>query len=388
MKISLVIPSFYPAVVYGGPIFSTLHTCQELSKLDDTEIYVSTTNANMTSKLDVVTNKWQQIEKYLFVKYYNTTINHTISLSMYFFMWSDIKKADVVHIQSVYSFSTIFGLLYSKVFKKPVLLSPRGQFGAWCLENGSSFKKKWLDWFIKPFAYKVIWHATAEQEKDEILTIFPGVKIEVIPNGIEYAPFQNSNLLSKNEFVQKFTQKNVDAYKIIVSMGRLQKKKGFDILIDSFLEVLKKYPNIKLFIAGQDEGEEANLKNQIIRLGLEDKAFLIGPISGQDKIDFLANADLFVLPSHNENFGNVYVESLAAGTPVVASKNTPWQVVEDSNCGKWVSNTIDDTSQAVLELLEKDRELMRINSKALANKYEWKNIAIQFKNLFQNMLTI
>ena len=53
---------------------------------------------------------------------------------------------------------------------------------------------------------------------------------------------------------------------------------------------------------------------------LNNNVFFVGEVLGQDKIDFLANADIFVSPSHDENFGNVYIESLAAGTPIVASK--------------------------------------------------------------------
>lgn len=119
---------------------------------------------------------------------------------------------------------------------------------------------------------------------------------------------------------------------------------------------------------------------------MTENAFLIGLITGQDKIDFLTNADLFVLPSHNENFGVVYLESLAAGTPIVASKNTPWSEIEEADCGKWVNNTIEETSDAMLEMLKKDREQMRINAKDFAQQYDWKNIAVQFKAVFESMI--
>lgn len=386
MKINLIIPSFYPAVVYGGPIFSTLHTSQELAKLDNIEMYVSTTNANMTTKLDVEINEWQKFEDDFFVKYYNTTLKHTISVPMFLMMWQDIKKSDIVHIQSVYNGSTPFALLYSTIFKKQVLLSPRGQFGGWCFENGGKFKQLWLDLFIAPFQSLITWHATADQEKNEILMVFSDAKVEIVPNGIEYDVSQKYSVLSKLEYMNKIVGKELDAEKIVVSMGRLQKKKGFDILIDSFFKILANYPTAKLLIAGQDEGEEENLKEQISRLGLADKVFLTGAINGQEKIDFLANADLFVLPSHNENFGNVYVESLAAGTPIVASQQTPWSEVEEADCGRWVNNSVDETSQAILEMLEKDRETMRANSKALAKKYDRQNIALQFQNVFERMI--
>jgi glycosyltransferase involved in cell wall biosynthesis len=112
---------------------------------------------------------------------------------------------------------------------------------------------------------------------------------------------------------------------------------------------------------------------------------LIGNIENQEKIDFLANADLFVLPSHNENFGNVYLESLATGTPIVASHGTPWNEVEKYDCGKWVDNSVELTSGAMIEMLKRDRDEMRINSLKLASKYDWSSVAMQFKTLFERM---
>ena len=386
MKLSLIIPSFYPATVYGGPIFSTLHTCQALVKLEDVYVRVSTTNTNMIARLEVAPNMWIKFENNFYVKYYNETVIGKFSLSLFINIWRDIKTADIVHIQGIFNTPIPISLLYARLLKKPIILSPRGTFGEWCLGNGSRFKAKWLKWIIKPFAYYVTWHATAEQEKHEIQVIFPDAKVEVIPNGIEYDMYQNTHVFSSMEYMKKYTKKKMEAEKIVVSMGRIQKKKGFDILIDSFVQVLEQYPKAKLLIAGQDEGEEKNLLKQIESLRLDDKVFLIGAINGQEKINFLANADLFVLPSHNENFGNVYVESLAAGTPIVASTETPWKEVESANCGKWVNNSVKETSAAILKMLEEEREIMRVNAKKLATKYDWENIALQFKKMFDDMV--
>lgn len=386
MKISLIIPSFYPAVIYGGPIFSTLYTCQELSRIPNTQIFVSTTNANMTTWLDQPRNKWTVFQKNFSIKYYHDTFLNKLSIPLLIHLWKDIYQSDCVHIQAIFSSSTPIALLYAKLFHKPVLLSPRGSLGGWCLGNGNTFKQKWLDWFIKPFANSIIWHATADQERDEIRSIFPDAHVTVIPNGIEYETFQHSNPLTAQEFTTKFAHTTASTDKIIVSMGRLQKKKGFDILIDAFALLLEHYSDAKLFIAGADEGEEQNLRSQIERLGLEQKAFLVGAISGQDKIDFLANADLFVLPSHNENFGNVYLESLATGTPIVASLDTPWSEVESAGCGRWVANTPNDTAEAMFDILSRDRQQSRIASKNLAKNYGWDSIAHRFHALYRQML--
>jgi glycosyltransferase involved in cell wall biosynthesis len=385
MKLLLIIPSFYPATVYGGPIFSTLHTCESLSELDNIEIRVSTTNANRTSKLDVEINQWISFNPHFFVKYYNETVIGKFSLPLYLNIWKDIQKTDVVHTQAIFSTPTPISLLWAKLFKKPTLLSPRGSFCDWGLNQGSLFKPLWINLLIKPFNSNIYWHATCQQEKDDILKLFPNAKVFIIPNGIDVNSFSSVNFFDKEYYAKKFTETDKSPSKIIVSMGRLHMVKGFDILINAFLIVLNTYNNAILLIAGKDVGEKDNLDKLIKENNLSSQVFFVGELSGQDKIDFLANADIFVLPSHTENFGNVYVESLAAGTPIVASKNTPWQDVEAVDCGKWVANTVKDTANAMLELLGKDRELIRVNSKEFAKKYDWKNIAAQFKELFAEM---
>lgn len=388
MKINLIIPSFFPATIYGGPIFSTLHTTEELAKFNNIEINVSTTNTNMNSRLEVETNKKIKFQENFYVKYYDETVIDKFSLQFIFNIWKDIKEADIVHIQAIFNIPIPISLFFAKIFNKPVVLTPRGSFGGWCLNQGSKFKSIWLKFLIKPFSRNITWHATAEEEKNDILSLFPNAKIQIIPNGIEYEKFQKSNYLTKKEYIKKFTRSEtkVDPNKIVISMGRLHAKKGFDILIDSFKYTLEQFPNSFLLIAGDNETEEKKLIKQIKYLNLENNIFLVGSISGQDKIDFLANADLFCLPSHNENFGNVYTESLAAGTPIVASLNTPWKEVEKYNCGKWVKNSIEETSKAMNCLLNKDREKLRINSKKYSKRFDWKNIALDFKKLFESIL--
>jgi glycosyltransferase involved in cell wall biosynthesis len=387
MIINVIIPSFYPAVIYGGPIFSTLNTCKELSKLDNIKINVSTTNTNMYSKLDVLTNKYLIFGDNLNVKYYNETIIGKFSFSLILNIWKDIKLSDITHIQSLFNIQTPVSLFYSWLYKKPIVLSPRGSLGLWVLGQGSRFKKLWLKLFILPFSNYVVWHATAIQEKKEILNFFPKAKVEIIPNGIYTDEFKKINKIKYKDYIKKNITLNIkNTDKIIVSMGRLQKKKGFDILIDSFKEVLKIYPNSYLFIAGPDQGEQINLENQIKSLKLEGRVYLVGSIENQKKIDFLGNADMFVLPSHNENFGNVYLESLAAGTPIIASFETPWSVVEKYNCGKWIKNSIKDTSSAMIELLKEDRLMLRKNSINLARQYEWSYIAKEFRLLFNKIV--
>lgn len=340
----------------------------------------------MTNRLDVQINTWHKFSKNFLVKYYNETKINIISLSLLFHLWKDILAKDVVHIQYIFSSPTPIAIFYATLLNKPIVLSPRGALCQWCLSQGSKYKNIWLKILIKPFLKNIHWHATAEQEKEEILNLFPSAKIKIIPNGIEYDKYQQSNNFTIKEYTNKYIGKIVNTSKIVVSMGRLQKKKGFDILINSFKYVLEKDIDAILLIAGQDEGEEFNLLNQIKALNLEEHIFLVGNIEGQDKIDFFANADLFALSSHNENFGNVYIESLASGTPIIASKGTPWSEVIEYNCGQWVENNYKSTGNAIIEILNKEKNLMTKNSKKLAEKYDWKIIAQNFKDYYTSII--
>ena len=390
MNICMIIPSFYPATVYGGPIFSTLNTCKELVKIKGVNVYVSTTNASMKKRLDVEVNKYLKIKENFFVKYYNETVVNRLSIALLFGIAQDIRKSDIVHIQSIFSISTIVSLFFSiRYYDKPVVLSSRGQLGSWCLNQGSRFKGAWLKYFISPFAHKIVWHAASSKERNDILSIFPSVNAVVITNGVSLSTFNNSNELNSCDYIARYVHRKVNNVdKIVVSMGRLQKVKGFDILITAFSMVTKEYPNAYLLIAGPDESEGMKLKNLIVKLGMIDNVFLIGNIDGQSKVDFFANADLFVLPSHHENFGNVYVESLASGTPIIASHGTPWSEVEEFQCGQWVENNVDKVCGAMRDMLSRDKNELRDYSVSYAKKFDWSVIAGEFHKLFVGMTKV
>ena len=392
MKISTIVPSYFPAIVYGGPIFSIHSLNTELSKLD-TEIYVSTSNANGDKRLNVETNKFTNFGKNYFVKYYNDNIIGRFSLSFILKVWKDIQLCDVVRVEDIFSSYIPPALLYAKILNKPIVISPRGVLSKWSLENKNKvLKKVWLNILIKPFIKFSWWHATCQEELEDIKLIYPLAKIKIISNGINIKDYIDCDQLSKKEYLKKFTKKNIEDVNVIVSMGRIHKKKGYDILIDAFKKNINDGFNGVLLIAGKDDGHKKFLLEKINNLKLQDKVFLIGEVSGINKIQFLSGADLFVLPSHNENFGNVYLESLACGVPIIASKNTPWSKVEKSGCGKWVENSAFEVSKAINDIFiifkDKSKKLeMKKASKIFSNNYSWSKIAIEFRRYLEEILS-
>jgi hypothetical protein len=116
MRLSLIIPSFYPATVYGGPIFSSLYTCQELAKINGVEVFVSTTNTNKSDRLDVLPNTFLEIENNLNVKYYHDTIVGKFSIGLFLNIWRDIQASDIVHVQAIFNTPVPISLFFARIF--------------------------------------------------------------------------------------------------------------------------------------------------------------------------------------------------------------------------------------------------------------------------------
>lgn len=340
----------------------------------------------MYERMDVPRNIWTPLNNFQ-VKYYNETIIDKLSVPLLIHLKKDLIHSDVVHIQAIFNTPTPVALREAKKLNKPVLLSPRGVLGDWIMGNGNPMKKLWLKFFIKPFASYIHWHATSEQEREEILRHYPDARIHVIPNGINIEMIQNEIQVQDTNFFESYAKQKVDG-PVVVSMGRIHAKKGYDILIKSFKMLLEDFPKAMLFIAGKDEGERRKLDQLIRKLDLKGKVIFTGPLDKKQKFNFMAHADLFALASHNENFGNVYLESMACGTPIVASTHTPWKEATEFKSGLWVPNNRHDFYEAMKSILQNPEIYTKENCLRLANKYSWESIGQMFSDTYQKMLLV
>lgn len=384
MKICMVSASFYPAIVYGGPIFSSYHAAFNLAKSDGCSVVVLTTNANDGRPLEVEVDRKVSLGNDFWCIYFAQSLKSFFPLNLLRGFFNEMRPADVIHIQAIFNFTTIIAIAISLILGKPIVLSPRGCLGDWAMSHRKIIKSLWIFLFIAPVARRVVFHVTSIQEQNEVLAMFGDVNNVVIPNGITPDEFENIQLLSKNAFAEYFcsTTKNfrdeaADVSSVIVSMARLHPKKGLDILISAFAKYLQGDPQAILAIAGPDDGDLSRLWDLTVSLGVSNRVYFVGMLSGSKRLEFLANADVFVLPSHNENFGNVYLESLLAGTPIVASKNTPWSLVEDYNCGRWSDNSVEAVYQSIRDVMELD-PLVSVRCQNLAAKFTWESIAKSF----------
>jgi glycosyltransferase involved in cell wall biosynthesis len=161
--------------------------------------------------------------------------------------------------------------------------------------------------------------ATADQEKAELVAGgIPSEKIVVRRNGVEVP----AAFLSRGSF--RASLQIPDDVKLLLFLGRLSKKKSPDLLLDAFADVINRQKSLRnrlhLAFVGPDEGGMlAALQSASSKLGLARFIHFVSPLSGDSKWSAYRDADIFVLPSQNENFGNTAAESVAAGTPVILS---------------------------------------------------------------------
>lgn len=323
MKILFPISTFYP-VQEGGPNFTLFWHCKELVK-NNIDVTIISTNTGF----DSIKGELPPVNIFK-----STDMGNIIYLSgrfkflrQLYNVYSCLDKVDVIHLNSFFSPISFISFLMIKIFKnnKKIIWSTRGEMNTKALEF-NSIQKKIVISFLKLFINKVKFHSTSDQETLDINKILKKKDIQQIPNLIEF----DEKIIAK-------TTNN------LLFIGRIHPIKCVENLISALSQSkLFKNSNFKLLIVGNCEERHKPylnfLKKLIFELNLENKIEFKSHIKGAEKLNIYSSSKFTFLPSHSENFGNVVVESMSQGTPVVASKGTPWQDLNSFNAGFHVSN--------------------------------------------------
>ena len=229
-----------------------------------------------------------------------------------------LRNFDVVHIFGLYDLLGPAIATPCRTLKIPYVVEPMGMF----LPIVRSFWKKRV--YQSMFGKKMLHGArfliaTSEQEAEELFSGgIPREKIFLRRNGVEVP----AKLPARGTFRAKH-ELPADA-KVILFLGRLSAKKSPDLLLQAFAELggeLLRSKDAQLVFAGpDDEGLQAGLLRKAEKLGIAPRVHFTGPIFDAAKWEAYRDADVFALPSRNENFGNTAAEAVAAGIPVVVTE--------------------------------------------------------------------
>jgi glycosyltransferase involved in cell wall biosynthesis len=374
VRILHVIPSFWPAVRYGGPIVSVRALCKAV-RAQGVEVDVATTDVDGEGRLDVPTDRWTDDEG-IRVRYFGRLgrSSYCPSPAMWRFLDRNAGGYDLVHVTGTFSFPALAAERAALRARRPYIVSPRGNLQAWSLAQ-KRWKKVPYWWLVERphLARAASIHATAELEAEAVRAVLPGQRVAVVPNGMEHVVVPPAERRDKQ----------------VVFLGRLHPKKGLDILVDALALVAARFPGLETVVAGPDDvGEWARIERRLEGLRPRPRVRWIGAVHGEDKYRLLAESTVFVLPSHSENFGQAVVEALACGTPVIVSRNCPWRSLEEEGAGYWVENRPDEIARR-LEILLDDRDLrarMGAAGRRLAERYSWPGIGRAMVSHYREVL--
>lgn len=257
----------------------------------------------------------------------------------------------------------------------------KAQFG-----RGASWQKRLLFWRMKRRYGEAEGIISLTQEGAEQLVemdLAEPEQVAVIPNaGLDEAVYE-----AKEAPLKEGEPTSSDG-PLLVACGRLTKQKGYPYLLDAFREV-RDQKEAALWILGEGDRRQA-IESQIEELGLVDDVSLLG--FRDNPFKFMAAADVFVLSSLSEGFGNVIVEAMACGTPVVSTDcpHGPGEIISHEKNGLLVPPAnAEALSEAILRILTDDTlsEQLSENGKRRAQDFHASAIAQEYLDLFRDIIS-
>lgn len=334
MKIFYPIDAFFPSQI-GGPCNSVYWLTDELNKNNfETQIFTTTLGIENS---EVESNVY--LSKDYGSVYYDRNRNY---LKKTFLIYKGVKNNQIVHLNGFFGKHSMLSYFISRIFfpKKSVLISARGELNKKALIY-NSFAKKIVLGLYKLLSKKVFFHSTCFEETQDIKEIFEKAIVYELPNyfKIDYRIFKEHN---DNKFLY---------------IGRIHHKKAIHKIIEGFnMSTFFRDSGFKFVIAGQAEERHKEYYDSLVakveEFGLKDKIEFIGFINGLEKEKLYSSSYISLMLSETENFGNVVVESLNQGTPVIASKGTPWEILEKYECGFHIDNSPESISKTIDNVLQ------------------------------------
>jgi glycosyltransferase involved in cell wall biosynthesis len=260
------------------------------------------------------------------------------------------------------------------------VVSTRGMLEPWAM-NHKRWKKR-LAWGLYQrcdLTRARCHHTTSDAEAGNVQRLALDVPVCVIPNGIDVPALEAA--VAPGTVNARPAQ-----WKRALFLGRIYPVKGLPMLVEAWARV--RPDGWVLQIAGPDEaGHRAQVERAVAAAGLNDVVCFSGPVEGDAKRRAFLDADLFVLPTHSENFGTVVAEAMAHGLPVLTTTAAPWPVVRDRGCGWWIEPTVDGIAQGLLDATRLDGATLRaMGSKGrefAAANYGWEGIAKRFMSMYE-----
>lgn len=352
------------ADVHGGPTYSVPRLCTALGEAGAKTSLFSIQDGHSS---EFLSSRKAYVDRRFSADYSRVPLAKSLRISAKFrsALKDELLAADVIHNHGLWLAPNVVAGVEARRARKPLVVAPRGMLASAAL--AFSPKRKWLFWNF--FQWPAIrgascFHATSEDECEDIRRLGIKIPVAIIPNGIDLpealAPVRTQT-------------------RSVLSLGRIHPKKGLDRLVQAWAGIEPDHPDWRLRIIGPAElGHDLELRNLAAQLRLS-RISIEPAIFGTEKFEAYRAADIFVLPTLNENFGLTVAEALASGTPVVATKGAPWSGLEVERCGWWVDHGVEPLVQALKRMIElPQQELLAMGVRGRAwmeRDFGWESVA-------------
>lgn len=381
MRILHVVPSYLPAIRYGGPIHSVHGLCKALGQAGH-DVTVFTTNVDGPGDADVPLGRpvdldgvqvWYFPSHFLRRLYWAPRMKRALR--------EQAAQFDLVHLHSVFLWPTWAAARAARRANVPYLVAPRGMLVRELVRRKSRWlKTAWIYLIERRNLERAAGiHVTAPIEQEGIAEFgFKLARFHYVPNGVEEIC---------TAALDEARSDVLPAAPYVLFLSRINWKKGLDRLVRAWRLV----PEKLLLVAGNDEeGYRAVIERLARAEGVAGRIRFVGPVQGDDKWLLYKNAELFVLPSYSENFGIVVLEAMALGCPVVVTPQVGLAAtVAEVDCGRVVDGEPDSLAAAINELLV-DRELRqalgRRGQQAVQARFRWPGIAGQMAQAYRQVV--
>ena len=286
----------------------------------------------------------------------------------------EINKINIVHIHGVWMFPQFIAARVCIENKIPFMITPHGMYEPWLWKKSGLKKKIYFNFLAKKLFGKAKYiHAITSDEENNLRKLFLSNDFIKIPNLIS---------------VKKKSNEEINLQKYILYLGRLDSKKGIDILIKSFSKIQNS--NFTLKIAGTFNPYKLELEKLIRELSIDNKVEFLGLVKNKQKEDIIKNAWVLIAPSHSEVIGMVNLEAAALKTPVITTYQTGIEKGWNTNGGVLINPTEDDLDAALAKAVNWSKEKRKNNGEELFNyvreEYSWEKKIYDWKKAYKALL--
>ena len=253
------------------------------------------------------------------------------------------RTADVIHSHGIWLRTDLYAARAGRRTGTPTVVTTRGMLDPWAMRYHRGRKRLvWHTGQRAALARAACLHATAPSERGFIRDLGFTTPVAEIPNGVD-VPADPSVLEGDR--------------RTLLFLARVHPKKGVLNLIEAWSQVERQFPEWDLVIAGPDDG--GHLAEVVDRARHAPRVEVLGEVSDEEKDRLHRRAELYVLPTFNENWGVTVADALSYGVPAVVGRGAPWQGLHEHRCGWWIDNDPDTLAATLGQALALTPDALR-----------------------------